>query len=140
MMRCIIAGSRGIKSRKVVESAIRASGWWDRIDVVLGGEAEGVDQEGKEWADRNGRGYEAYPAAWDDLEAEGAVIVYKWGAPYNRAAGVDRNRAMAQNADGLIAVWDGKSGGTRNMIFEARQRDLEVFVFKNGASLRDYVP
>ena len=36
---------------------------------------------------------------------------------------------MAEAAEGLIAVWDGKSAGTRNMITTARERDLRVFVF-----------
>ena len=37
-----------------------------------------------------------------------------------------RNAVMADNADALIAYWDGISRGTKNMIDEARKRGLAV--------------
>ena len=37
-------------------------------------------------------------------------------------ANVDQlNAEMAKNADGLIAIWDGVSPGTKNMVFEATE-------------------
>lgn len=39
---------------------------------------------------------------------------------------------MAQLADVLVAFWDGKSRGTRNMIDEALRSGLEVHVFRYG--------
>ena len=36
---------------------------------------------------------------------------------------------MAQYADALIAVWDGESKGTANMITQARQKGLDVFIY-----------
>lgn len=39
-----------------------------------------------------------------------------------------RNREMAANADALIAFWDGKSRGTKNMIEEAQKRGLKVSI------------
>jgi hypothetical protein len=36
---------------------------------------------------------------------------------------------MAENADALVAIWDGKSRGTANMIQEAEKRGLRVFVY-----------
>lgn len=35
---------------------------------------------------------------------------------------------MAEYADALIAFWDGKSKGTKNMIEEAEKRNLKVIV------------
>jgi hypothetical protein len=35
---------------------------------------------------------------------------------------------MAKYADALIAVWDGKSRGTKNMIDEAKKLGLKVYV------------
>lgn len=120
-MRCIIAGSRGITSQAVVETAIRASGWRDKITVVVSGTARGVDAEGEAWADRNARDVVRYPADWE---------------MHGRAAGLIRNREMAKNADALIAVWDGESRGTKNMIYEARERGLEVYVYRVSAEVK----
>jgi hypothetical protein len=35
---------------------------------------------------------------------------------------------MAEYADALIAIWDGESRGTKNMIEEATKRGLRVHV------------
>jgi predicted Rossmann fold nucleotide-binding protein DprA/Smf involved in DNA uptake len=48
---------------------------------------------------------------------------------HGRGAGMIRNRLMAHNADALIAVWDGVSSGTDNMISLAKVRGLKVFVY-----------
>ena len=47
---------------------------------------------------------------------------------YGRQAGPMRNRQMAENADALIAYWDGESRGSKNMIEEAKKRGLKVAV------------
>ena len=41
----------------------------------------------------------------------------------------DRNVQMAEYADVLVAVWDGKSRVTRHMISAALRRKLKVKVF-----------
>lgn len=41
-----------------------------------------------------------------------------------------RNREMAQNADALVAFWDGESRGTESMIDLAKEYDLAVRVLK----------
>jgi hypothetical protein len=41
---------------------------------------------------------------------------------------------MAQNADALIAVWDGQSPGTKHMIDVAKARGLRVFVMPKAGS------
>jgi hypothetical protein len=35
---------------------------------------------------------------------------------------------MAQHADALVAIWDGKSPGTKHMIEVAKARGLSVFI------------
>jgi hypothetical protein len=47
---------------------------------------------------------------------------------YGKGAGYIRNREMAQYADALIAFWDGKSKGTKNMIDEAKKQGLIIKV------------
>ena len=41
-----------------------------------------------------------------------------------------RNVEMAENANALIAFWDGKSKGTKHMINIATERNLPVRVIK----------
>jgi hypothetical protein len=70
---------------------------------------------GEDWARRNDKLLLFYPANWN---------------LYGKRAGPIRNAQMAQEADALIALWDGVSPGTRGMIAIARQRGLRVFVYQ----------
>ena len=112
-MKVIIAGSRDIDDYSLVEKAVAQSGF--EITEVVSGGARGVDFLGEQWALNNHIRTTAFPAQW---------------AAYGRAAGPIRNEKMAQYAEALIAVWDGKSAGTRNMIENAEKRGLKVFVYK----------
>lgn len=114
-MRVIIAGGRDICDVHLVLEAIKESGWAPYISVVVSGGARGVDECGKELGDSYGVPVRTFPAAWK-----------KFGPK----AGPMRNREMAEYADRLIAVWDGESKGTRNMIEEMDKLKKPVFVFK----------
>lgn len=110
--RTIIAGSRtGVGWAQVYE-AMRLCGW--APTVVISGRAAGADSWGEAWALWHGIPVDPSPAAW---RAQG------------RSAGALRNRKMARNADALVAVWDGVSTGTRDMIEVATLRGLRVFVW-----------
>ena len=45
-----------------------------------------------------------------------------------KAAGLKRNQQMANDADALIAFWDGKSRGAKNMIQFANKLDLRMII------------
>ena len=45
-------------------------------------------------------------------------------------AGKIRNTEMAEASQMLLAIWDGASGGTHDMIRKMRQRGKPVFVMK----------
>lgn len=110
-MKVIIAGSRDIEDMLLVEQAVRESRF--RISEVVCGMARGVDTLGKEWAEARNIDVAPFYADWN---------------MYGKAAGYKRNSAMAEYADALIAVWDGRSRGTRNMIMLARKNNLRVYV------------
>lgn len=114
-MKTIIAGSRLITSFAIVAEAIEASGF--HITEVVSGGAPGVDALAEKWAEQNGIPVKQFPADWDR---------------YGRKAGPIRNQAMAEYGEALIAVWDGKSRGTRDMIRRARKHGLRVFVYLVG--------
>ena len=81
--------------------------------VIVSGAAKGADALGEQYARERGYKIQRYPA---DLER------------YGKAAGPLRNDLMARNADALIAYWDGRSPGTKNMIDTARNYGLKVSV------------
>jgi len=110
-MKVIIAGSRGIKDYATVRDAVQRSDF--PISRVLSGMAQGVDALAVRYAKENSLPCDRFPAEWS-----------KWG----RSAGYRRNVQMAQNADALVAVWDGKSPGTKHMIDVAKARGLRIFV------------
>lgn len=110
-MRVIVAGSRDRFDYEVVVDAIEAAPF--PITTLLCGMARGVDMYGFIWAKKKGIPIREYPADWE-----------RWG----KAAGAIRNQLMAQKADALIAVWDGRSRGTADMIDKMRRLQKPVFV------------
>jgi len=71
------------------------------ITEVVSGNARGADKLGEQWARRHGVPIKLMPANWADKGPKAALI---------------RNAEMAEYADALIAIWDGKSTGTLHMI------------------------
>ena len=116
-MKVIIAGSRGITDYDTVWRAIKESKF--TITEVVSGGANGVDKLGEKYAVRNDIPLKVFLADWKKKKA---------------SAGIIRNAEMAKYADALIAVWDGKSPGTKNMIEVAERKGLKVYVWKTQQS------
>ena len=119
-MRVIIAGGRNINSVGHVRKAIGQSGF--TITEVVSGGAKGVDRLGESFAKSAGIDLVIFPANWIRLGSK---------------AGPIRNLKMASYAasdlskkGGLIAVWDGKSRGTKSMIAIAKTIGLKVFIYR----------
>lgn len=83
------------------------------IEIVSGG-AWGADALGEKYAQEREFKLIRFPAAW-----------HKFG----KSAGVIRNAEMANFADVLIAFWDGRSKGTKNMISLAKKEGLKIYVY-----------
>lgn len=126
-MKCIIAGGRQTLTLNthtdpvsIVDSAVIASGF--DITMVISGNQRtffggkpigGVDYIGELWAESKGLDVKLYPADWNK---------------YGKSAGPIRNRRMSVYADCLIAIWDGKSRGTRHMIDCMKINDKPVYI------------
>ena len=110
-MKTIIAGGRDITDYSLVLIAVKRANF-DITEVVSGG-ATGVDTLALKFA--------------VDAELPNKVFKADWGK-YQHAAGPIRNRQMAEYADALIVIWDGRSKGTENMIYEAKRRGLKVYI------------
>ena len=111
-MKVIIAGGRTIIEPSHIIYAIEQS-CFSMTEVVCG-EAAGVDTMGKRWAEWHGIPWASFPANWDR---------------HGKGAGHIRNGEMAAYADALIAIWDGKSRGTANMIEQACAHDLYIHIY-----------
>jgi hypothetical protein len=123
-VKVIIAGSRDITDMAVLLAALGASPWADSDDCLLydgamtevvSGTARGVDTLAIEWAVINWFPWKEFPADWER---------------HGKAAGYIRNRQMAEYADALLAIWDGKSRGTKNMIETMEKLGKPVYVYR----------
>lgn len=111
-MKVIIAGGRDVFDFDAVSEAVKKSHY--AISEVVSGGAQGADHLGEIYAAENNIPVKVFPANWDK---------------HGRSAGPIRNGEMAEYADALIAIWDGKSRGTKNMIEQATEKGLQVYVY-----------
>lgn len=112
-MKTIIAGGRNITDYNLIIEAVQEANF--EITEIVSGGAKGVDALGEKYATEHNINLKIFPANWEK---------------YKRAAGPIRNKQMAEYADALIAVWDGQSRGTKNMIEQAADHHLKVYVKK----------
>jgi hypothetical protein len=119
-MRVIIAGGREVfvpDGVRMIEKAITESGF--AITEIINGGASGIDAAARRyWSDK----YDRQPP-----DCSLRMIYAQWHK-HGKSAGPIRNREMAKNADALIAIWDGKSRGTKNMIETAKEMGLKIHV------------
>ena len=117
-MKTIIAGGRDIEDYQLVLDAISESGF--EISHIVSGGARGADSLGERYAKENEIPITIYYAQWKKYASFGQT----------KRAGTDRNKLMSENAEALIAIWDGESTGTANMIDNAHKKGLKVYVKK----------
>lgn len=100
-MKLIVAGSRQFNDKKRVRRELDN---YPYITEIVSGGARGPDTVAANYANFHGIRFTLFEPNWDE---------------YGKAAGPIRNKAMAEYGDELLAFWDGKSKGTKNMIEEA---------------------
>lgn len=110
-MKVIIAGSRHINDYNLVVKSVKQSGFI--ITEVVCGAANGVDSLGERYAKENNIKLSYFYPDWKGL---------------GKSAGHKRNEQMAHYSDCLIAIWDGKSSGTKHMIKYAKSKKLRVYI------------
>lgn len=104
---------------------------------IVSGTCSGADKLGEKFAKENNIQLAKFPADWYNLNVKPCFVKYnKLGKPYNACAGEIRNKIMAKYASSyalpsngvLIAFWDMKSKGTKNMIDLAKKYNLKIFI------------
>lgn len=112
-MKVLICGSRSINDPTLVSRAVSQSGM--APTHIISGGARGVDRLAFEYASSRGIEFTEYLADWDR---------------YGKRAGFMRNCVMVGVAQAVIAIWDGKSQGTKHSIDYATSQGKRVFVLK----------
>lgn len=107
--KLIIAGGRKFDNHSLMFE--HTDEWFKNHDpdltntVILSGAAKGADRMAIELAYANDIPVQLHPANWDK---------------YGKLAGFKRNEKMIQEGTHLLAFWDGKSRGTRDIINRAQ--------------------
>jgi hypothetical protein len=111
-MKVIIAGSRDFTDYKAVEAEITylLNQLPKEPHTIISGGARGADQIGIQYARNHNMPCKIYLPDWD-----------KYGRKGPNHAGNVRNGQMRDVADALIALWDFRSSGTRDMIKKMEQ-------------------
>ena len=104
-MKLIIAGSRDLDVLPETIEGLIPHFDLAPSEIVCGG-ATGVDWSGHQWAVRHNRKIKMFLADW---------------SKFGKMAGPIRNKQMAEYADELLLIWDGKSRGSANMRLEMRK-------------------
>jgi len=118
-MKVIIAGTRSINDKEYVYAVLNKSPY--KITEIVSGHADGVDKLGEQWASEK------------NIPIKLFIPHYSIDNP--RVAPLLRNTDMSVYADALIAVWDGKSKGTRHMIGEMVKAKKPCHVIVDGNPL-----
>ena len=82
---------------------------------IISGGATGVDTSAKKYALTN------------NIKLTEFLPEY---GKYGRLAPLIRNTQIIENADIVLAFWDGKSRGTKDVIEKCREKGIEIKVYK----------
>ena len=104
-MRVAVIGSRGLRVDDL-ENYLPP----ETTEIVSGG-AKGIDACAREYALRRGLKLTEYLPEY---------------SRYGRAAPLKRNITIIENADLVLAFWDGRSRGTRYVIDNCKKRNIPV--------------
>lgn len=116
-MKAVIAGSRNITDPNIIGDFMRRC--FDRYDEpthLISGQARGVDSIAEQlWVEEFDR-YEEdiikFPVTEEDYQK------------YGKGAPMIRNSNMAEIADAVFVLWDGKSAGSKHMIKVAKHKGV----------------
>ena len=104
-MKVAVIGSRGLTVDNLEKYLPD-----DTTEIISGG-ARGVDASAREYAQRHGLKLTEYLPEY---------------SKYGRSAPLKRNLTIIENADLVLAFWDGLSRGTKYVIDNCKKRNIPV--------------
>lgn len=107
-MKVAIIGSRNLTNVEISKYIP------ENVTEIISGGARGIDTLAEEWADKNG-----IPK----------MIIKPEYERFKRGAPLKRNEKIVELADVIIALWDGKSRGTKFTIDYAKRLKKEVNIY-----------
>lgn len=111
----LVSGSRSIADLDISE-------YLKNIDVLLTGGAIGVDSLAIAYAEKHSIKH---------------IEILPNYSKYNRAAPVIRDEEMVKMCDRVVAIWDGKSKGTKHTIDFAKkyEKPIDVYIISDETLL-----
>lgn len=102
------------------------------IDKIISGGANGADQFAKYCAEmintqRQSIEQNGY-CSYNDIIFDEESYLANW-EKHGKSAGAIRNQKIVDDANLIIAIWDGKSKGTLDTIRKARINKKDLFIF-----------
>lgn len=111
-MKVAIIGSRNLTNVEISKYIP------ENVTEIISGGARGVDTLAEAWADENGIS---------------KIIIKPEYERYKRGAPLKRNEKIVELADVIIALWNGKSRGTKFTIDYAKnlKKEVKIYVIEN---------
>lgn len=107
-MKIAIVGSRGLCVEDIGKYLP------DSVTEIISGGARGIDTQAREYAHANG------------IKLTEILPEYE---KYGRGAPLRRNLRIIDSADEVLALWDGRSRGTGDVIEKCRLRGKRITVY-----------
>ncbi len=115
-MKIAVVGSRGFTDKVFINSILKYQFNHQRGDTLVSGGANGVDSIAEEvindWKNLH---VKTYDGKEEDFKIDTKIFLPNWNR-YGKRAGFLRNELIIDEADKVIAFWDGKSKGTKHSI------------------------
>lgn len=99
------------------------------ISCIVSGGASGADSLAENYAEENNIETLIYKADWNDM-SEPCVVGKNPYGEYNKLAGFKRNTQIVEDADLIVAFWDGISKGTKDSIDKAKKLNKKIIVVR----------
>ena len=116
--RVAVIGSRDFTDKKRLYDVLTKN--YDRIKLIISGGARGADTLAVQWATDYGIPYLVFPALWHN----------PFTGEADKGAGFRRNVKIIEQADVIMAFWDGKSKGTAHSLEYAGLKNKPIKIFK----------
>lgn len=115
-MKIAVSGSRGVViGTDLLARLMSYLTPLSEVTILTGDCVRGADLAARKLAACRNRPIQVFEADWEE---------------HGKSAGPIRNRAMIEEADALVAVWDGKSRGTGGTIELARRKGIPVLLWE----------